>query len=533
MVVGAGPTGLVAALLLARRGVDVTVLERRAGVHALPRAVHLDDESVRILQAAGVSDGFAAISRPAAGLRLLDARLRPFAAFHRSSRGVHGWAESTLFDQPDLEALLRAHVAADPRITLREGVDVVRIDPPGGSFSSVGTATAEPDVAAIGSPSAGPGGGAAAGGDPSPGDSYRVRLATGEQVPASAVLGCDGARSTVRAAIGARLRALGPSQRWFVVDVRCATPLPTWGGVDQVCDPARAATFLALTGDRYRWEFRMRSGETASELAAQVPSLITRWAPGPVEMLRAEEYTFDAAVADRWSDGRVFLLGDAAHLTPPFIGQGLGAGLRDAHNLAWKLAAVLHDGAPGSWVDGYRSERAPHATTMIRGALRVGRAMTGGSGAVAALRRPLVAGTLRVPAVRRRAEAGLVTRFGPGTLVDRRRDRRDPVGTPCPQPWPGHDGLLGDGWALLTSGAPEQPGPEPRETMPPHAGLPDAGPSDAVQGPVPSELARRAADLGARTVATTDPVLLRWLRTGRVRAVLLRPDRIVAASAPV
>lgn len=490
VVVGAGPTGLVAALLLARRGVAVTVLERRTGVHPLPRAVHLDDESVRVLQAAGAGDGFAAISRPAAGLRLLDARLRPFAQFRRAARGVHGAPESNLFDQPDLEELLRSVVAGSPRITLREGVEVRGLE-------AAGAPVADGDLGDPGDPAgAGPAGAATAGG-------YAVRLASGERVAAAAVLGCDGARSTVRAAIGARMRPLGAPQRWFVLDVRCPSGVPSWGGVDQVCDPARAATFLALTGDRYRWEFRMRPGETAEDLAARVLELTARWAPGATEVLRAGEYTFAAEVADRWSRDRTFLLGDAAHLTPPFIGQGLGAGLRDAHNLAWKLAAVLRSGAPGYWLDGYRSERAPHAATMIRGALRIGRAMTGGSGAVAALRRPVVAGALRLPAVRRRASAGLATRFGPGPLVDRRRDRRDPVGTPCPQPWPGHDALLGDGWALLT------------------------GPAV-----VPHDLARRAAAVDARTVRTTEPSLLRWLGDGRVRAVLLRPDRIVAASAP-
>lgn len=489
VVVGAGPTGLVAALLLAHRGVDVTVLERRTGVHPLPRAVHLDDESVRVLQAAGVADGFARISRPASGLRLLDAGLRPFAEFRRSGRGVHGWPESNLFDQPELESLLRDAVAGTPLIRMRDGVEVVGVDPSAADDGGPGR-----DVAGA---ARGRGSGADGAGG------YRVRLAGGDRVPASAVLGCDGAHSAVRSSIGARMRSLGASQRWFVLDVRTSSPLRSWGGVDQVCDPARAATFLALTGDRYRWEFRMHPGETADNLGRRVPQLTARWAPGALDVLRAGEYTFAAQVADRWSRDRAFLLGDAAHLTPPFIGQGLGAGLRDAHNLAWKLAAVLRGDAPESWVDGYRAERGPHAATTVRGALRVGRAMTGGSGAAAALRRPLVAGALRIPAVRRRAAAGLVTRFAPGPLVDRRRHRHDPVGTVCPQPWPGHDALLGDGWALLAGSAPIAP-----------------------------DIARRAAAVDARTVRTAEPALLHWLATGRTAAALLRPDRIVAATAP-
>ena len=233
VVAGAGPTGLVAALLLARRGVDVTVLERRTGVHPLPRAVHLDDESVRILQAAGVADGFTEISRPAAGLRLLDARLRPFAEFPRSDRGVHGWPESNLFDQPDLEALLRRAIADEPRIVLREGIEVVGVEPPGirGAGAS-GTAGGCISEAADGPAKGGGGEGevtGAGGAGPWGDDAYGVRLTSGERVPASAVLGCDGANSTVRAATGAHMRELGFAERWFVVDVRAARPVARLG----------------------------------------------------------------------------------------------------------------------------------------------------------------------------------------------------------------------------------------------------------------------------------------------------------------
>ena len=115
----------------------------------------------------------------------------------------------------------------------------------------------------------------------------------------------------------------------------------------------------------------------------------------------------------------------------------------------------------------------------------------------------MVAGALRIPAVRRRAAAGLVTRFGPSSLVDRRRHRRDPTGTICPQPWPGHDALLGQGWALLAGSA-----------------------------PIPDDLSPRAAAVDARTVRTAEPSLLRWLADGRIIAALLRPDRVVAATAP-
>jgi 3-(3-hydroxy-phenyl)propionate hydroxylase len=505
IVVGAGPTGLTAALLLHRYGVACTVLDRRPEPWPLPRAVHLDDEAVRVLQLAGVGAAFAAISRPAAGLRLLDARLRPFAQFRRDpGPATHGHPASNLFDQRDLDAVLLR--AAD-----RAGV-VVR-----GGLEVTGTA-AQPDGTVL----------------------VTARDAAGgavRQLRAAAVLGCDGAGSTVRDTIGATLRDLGFSQRWLVLDVRCG-PAAGAGvagdgdGVDQVCDPRRAATFMHLTGDRYRWEFRLHPGESAADLAApdSLAALTAPWfaegAAADLQLLRCAEYTFRACIADRWRAGRVLLLGDAAHLTPPFVGQGLGSGLRDAHNLAWKLAAVLHHRAGEDLLDSYQAERAPHAEAVIRTAIRVGTAMTGGNGAIAALRRPVVSALLRLPGAEARALAATTTRHPAGVAVDRRRHRRDLVGTSCPQPFVRTgaailrlDEVLGTGYALLYT------------------------------GPVDPALRLRAAAVAARTVRMGDcavpdtdadadvtiahsGALSDWLRRGRTAAVLLRPDRVVMSGAP-
>lgn len=478
LVVGAGPTGLAVAALLARRGAAVTVVDRRAGPCPQPRAVHLDGAAVRVLQAVGVADEFAAISRPATGLRLLDARLRPFATFRRATTpGPHGHPEANLFDQPDLEALLRRNLARLPGVALREGVAAVDVAPDG-------TRATLRDL----------------------------RSGTQEALRTAAVLGCDGAHSTVRAAIGARWRDLRCTERWLVVDLRARRPLTTWGGVDQVCAGRRAATFLPVTGDRYRWEFRLPDGEPPDPA-----DLLAPWLAGVPrdawDVLRCAEYVFRAAVADRWRRGRAFLLGDAAHLTPPFVGQGLGAGLRDAHDLAWKLAAVLR-GADADLLDTYEAERRPHATATVRLAVRAGRAMTGGPDLVAALRRPVAAALLRLPGAEARALRGTAVRLPPSAWVDRRPHRRALPGTPCPQPCVRVDGerrrlddVLGPGFALL------------------------------VAGPVGPALRARARALDARTVrlghdVTDGGPLTAWLHRGRATAVLLRPDRVVLAAEP-
>jgi 3-(3-hydroxy-phenyl)propionate hydroxylase len=464
VVVGAGPVGVTAALLLARRGVDVLVLDRHREAHPQPRAVHLDDEALRVLQAAGVADDFTAISAPMAGLRLVDGANRTLAEFPRG-RGEHGWPQASMFSQPDLERVLRRALSAQSRAELRGGVEVLHVEHVAGPVRLTVRDRAD---------------------------------GTTEQLVADAVLGCDGAASTVRRLIGGWMCDLGPAERWLVVDLATATALAGWPGVQQVCDPVRPATFMPITGTRYRAEFRLREGETAADL--DLRALLGRFGAADCTVIRAAEYTFAARVADRWRSGRVLLCGDAAHLTPPFIGQGLGLGLRDVHQLSWKLAAVLA-GADDALLDTHQAERAPHARALVRLAVLLGRLMTGGGDRAALLRRAVLTAVRRVPRLAAFAAASRTPPLRPGPLVRRPRVvPGSPVGSLLPQPpldGPGRlDDVLGPGWAVVTAG-----------------------------GPVPPDWRGRVVRVG---VDVQSPELTRWL--GR-RSVLVRPDRIVAAVA--
>ncbi len=215
------------------------------------------------------------------------------------------------------------------------------------------------------------------------------------------VLGCDGANSIIRELAGITMEDLGFTERWLVIDIRVPAGLDTWDGVEQICDPARAATFMQVTGDRYRWEFRLLDGEDEASLItpAALGALLRPWTGRSgldgLEIIRSASYTFRARLASRFQAGRVFLLGDAAHLTPPFIGQGLAAGLRDADNLAWKLAHVLTGRAGAGLLASYETERRPHARALINKAVRVGWAMTGGQDRAAAVRRIALAAAVR------------------------------------------------------------------------------------------------------------------------------------------
>ncbi|TRO59625.1 bifunctional 3-(3-hydroxy-phenyl)propionate/3-hydroxycinnamic acid hydroxylase [Streptomyces sp. IB201691-2A2] len=489
VIVGAGPVGVTAALLLARRGVRTVVLERHHGVYPLPRAVATDDEVRRILQTAGVDEEFTAIARPARGLRLLDARHRVMAEFPRAEQGAHGFPQTSMFDQPELERLLRDALARRPECDLWTGVEVVGVD--------------------VGEDSNGP---------------VRVtfrRDGAEEHLRADAVLGCDGAGSLTRDAVGAGWQDLRFEERWTVVDVRTSVPVRCWEGVEQVCDPDRPATFMRIGEDRYRWEFRLRDEPEADH--ERLRELIAPWVDlsygSDFEVVRQAQYTFRARIADRWRRGRVFLLGDAAHLTPPFIGQGLCSGMRDAHNLTWKLARVLQQGADERLLDTYESERKPHARHAIRLAVAMGWAMTGGQDGAAVLRRGVLGAAFRIPGLTAAAARDLSPALAAGPLVRRRALRRTRwggrglVGGICPQPWVAVDGrrvrldeLLGGSFAVLTA------------------------------VPLSPSLRAVAGGLGARVVPVAslgdDGHLAAWLREGRADAVLLRPDRVVMDVVP-
>ena len=474
VISGAGPTGLTAARLLARHGVECLVLDRWESVYPQPRAVHLDDEIYRILARMGLAERFAEISRPCHGLRLVDADMRVLAQFRRgSAQGRHGYPEANMFDQPELEHLLRTDLPAT--VTLRGNVEVTAI---------------VQDT-----------------------DSARVELtdlATGEPSSISAryVLGCDGANSLVRTSIGATMQDLGFAQRWLVVDVTTDADLGQWEGVHQVCDQNRAATYMRIGERRYRWEFRLAHGETAQNyqhINALHP-LIQPWTNDiPVdelELVRVAEYTFHAQLADRWRDRRVFLLGDAAHLTPPFIGQGMGAGLRDAANLTWKLAGVLDGTLPESTLDTYQTERVPHARTLIRMAKLIGRAMTEGGDVGNAIRHVLAPRLHLLPGLKNRILSSETSALHKSSLVLRTRLRRTLAGRMCPNTLLAADRRLDD----LTEGR-----------------------FAVITTTTPTAAHRTAVEAHDAVLIQTHPgdALHDWLHHGRTTAAVIRPDGTV------
>ncbi|KAA1378604.1 bifunctional 3-(3-hydroxy-phenyl)propionate/3-hydroxycinnamic acid hydroxylase MhpA [Aeromicrobium fastidiosum] len=478
VVVGAGPTGTSAAIELGLRGIECLVLDRWEDVYPKPRAVHLDDEVYRIVDRLGVGEQFAAISRPGGGLRLVDRTMRMLGEFARVGVSeTNGHHRANMFDQPDLERLLRARMHEQASVSFRGGVVVDGVD------------QVSPDL-------------------------VRVRFHDAETLTAHAVetqfvLGCDGANSAVRAAIGSSMIDLGFEQRWLVVDVATTADLRQWEGVHQVCDTTRAATYMRIGETRYRWEFQLHDDETAADFtdAHLLEPLLRPWLGDigvrELQVLRTAEYTFRAAIADRWRSGRIFLLGDAAHLTPPFIGQGMGAGLRDAANLAWKIAGFLTGRLRADVLDSYEPERAAHARAMIVMARRVGVVMTRGGRLGDVLRRTVVPLLGGIPVVGQQVTDSTTPALTRSPLIDAARTDRL-AGQLCPNPLlDGRrlDDVLDAGWALVTT-----------------------------QAVAPS--ARSALDTLDCVVVETTPgdELATWLGRGRALAALVRPDRTVLAA---
>lgn len=341
-IVGYGPTGAVLANLLGARGWRVAIFDREPGLLDLPRAVHFDGEVMRIFHGAGLAPTISALIRPSGGMQYInpagDLMLERKAALNT---GVHGWANNYLFHQPDLENALRNGIKRFGNVRELTRHDVKAVT----QTACCATLT----VNAI--------------------DDKTTRAFS-----ARWVVGCDGARSIIRGAISSGYSDLGHNQSWLVVDILLKHDLDLPIATVQFCDPTRPITYVNVTGQRRRWEFMLMPGDDAQAIteSKNVWRLLSRWiTPNDGNIVRSAVYTFHSRVADRWRHGRLLIAGDSAHQMPPFLGQGMCAGIRDAANLAWKLDLVLK-GADPELLNTYQSERQPHVQQYVNTAVKLG-----------------------------------------------------------------------------------------------------------------------------------------------------------------
>ena len=356
LIAGYGPVGETLACLLGKAGVKALVVERDREAYRFPRAAHFDHEIMRIWQKLGIAEAVLPWTRQMYEYEFRNAAGDVLLRFDQ--RGVEapsGWAPSYMFHQPALEEALRKRVADFACIDVRLGTPLKSID----------SNTAEGTTATI----------SADGKD--------------EQVRARFLIGCDGGGSFTRRLIDGELFDYGFDEPWLVIDTvaKDEEGLPPFG--IQSCDPKRPTTVMPMSPLRRRWEFMLKPDETPETMLddAKIAELLKPWIkPGQVELVRKAVYRFHGLVAKTWRNKSVLLAGDAAHQMPPFMGQGMCSGIRDADNVAWKLIAVLRGDAKANLLDTYQQEREPHVRFIIESAIGMGRVVCVQDPQAAALR---------------------------------------------------------------------------------------------------------------------------------------------------
>ncbi len=501
VVVGAGPTGLVLAHLLAVQGVRTLLIDRADGTVGEARAVTIDDESLRTVQGTGLLPQVLAALTQGYGVEYYSWRNRLFARIDPTAR-EHGWQKRNAFRQQVFARQLCEGLGVHPHVQVR--------------FRHELRGFAQDDA----------------------GVSLQLQV-DGEphSLRCDWLVACDGGRSGVREQLGIALEGNTFGERWLIADLLDRTT--PFRHTRTYCDPARPAIRLPGPDGTVRYEFMLHPAEDAEWALeeARVREWIRRREPSDAQLPIARKvvYTFHARVAQRWREGRVFLAGDAAHLTPPFAGQGMNSGVRDAANLAWKLAAVVNGQLPESLLETYEPERKPHAWALIRMALRIGKFMQPKSRLGAAFNQAALRLACLVPAAR---DYILQLRFKPKPRFQTGFFERGPqqdlevmAGQLLPQPLvelPGGatrllDDLLGTGFAVVqfvgTPDAPLPPGVQARRI----------------------EVLRRTDDFipalgapagGTLRVRDIEGTLARILDAAGAHAAILRPDRYVYAFVP-
>ena len=483
-IVGYGPVGQTLAILLGQRGWRVRVLEKQPTAYPLPRAVHFDHEVGRILQAAGVGGDLAGKTEAADTYEWRNAAGETLLRFGSKTAGISGWPETNMFAQPELERLLDAHARAVPGVDVHRGCEVVDL--------ASDDAHVTLRVAKAGGPRA----------------AVRARY----------VVGCDGANSFVRPYLGATVTDLGFFYDWLIVDVVPHAP-KVWHPLNiQICDPARPTTLVSGGPGRRRWEFMRLPEESIEDLNREATAwrLLAPWGvtAANATLERHAVYRFQARWVDTWRHARLLLAGDAAHQMPPFAGQGMCSGLRDAVNLAWKLDLVLAGTAPDALLDTYATERIPHVGALINFSMELGKVICVPDPTEAAARDAvMVAAAKTVELTAPPPALGI----GPGVLLD-----ADPYAgqlfvqgrVECAGATALFDDVVGRGWTLLS------PVADPVAQL------------DAEARAFFATLGGIGAHVGARApIRDLDGTYAKWFAEAGVAVVLQRPDFYVFGTA--
>ncbi|MBB3606184.1 3-(3-hydroxy-phenyl)propionate hydroxylase [Mycolicibacterium sp. BK556] len=490
-IVGYGPVGATAANLLGQMGLNVVVIERDPDIYFRARAISTDEEVLRIWQQVGLADRLNADMQPGAGATFVDAAGVPIAKLLPADRG-NGHPPQQFIYQPAVDRVLREGVDRFPNVSLLLEHECLRL--------IQHTDSVELMLA----------------------DLTRDEF---KRIRATYVIAADGGSSAIRGQLGIGFTGRTYSERWIVIDTKV---LEEWPGHDRLrfhCNPARPTVDCPTPLGHHRWEFPVRDQEDEKDLLTDEAIWKVLAYQGitkaNVAIIGYACYNHHVRFADRWRVGRIFLAGDAAHAMPPWIGQGMCAGVRDVANLCWKLHAVIAGSLPDSVLDTYQDERLPHVKEVTNRAVKVGEIIIERSRMRSAVRNRFFRLATKIPAFTTwlRDHRWLPdARYAAGLLA---HNGNPAAGWLIPQPWVTDekgehvrfDDVIGGRWAVLHTGA-ERPWHEWRS-----AGV-------SAYRIVPS-----GGSPGADRIVDRDGTLTAWMDRKKATVVVVRPDGFIYAAA--
>jgi 2-polyprenyl-6-methoxyphenol hydroxylase-like FAD-dependent oxidoreductase len=344
-IVGYGPTGMMLAALLGRQNHRVLVLDRHTGLYNLPRAACFDDEIMRTFQKLSLVDQVMPGTVVQTGYDWVNADGETLLEMTYDNPARNGWAALYMMYQPHIETVLDRLCRSLPNVHVRQGACVEGLDV--GDEDVTLTATDREGRRSA----------------------YRSRFA----------VGADGGGGFVRPALGIGYSDYGFEENWLVCDFRKRRELPGVPSFRQICDPAQPVSIVRIGTDHQRFSFMLDPDEPAAQATdtRRVWERVARFlTPEDADLIRVANYMFRSRVSDQWRQGPVLLAGDAAHEMPPFLAQGMCSGMRDSHNLAWKLDLILNARADAKILDTYQPEREPHVRFITEKAIELGRVQT-------------------------------------------------------------------------------------------------------------------------------------------------------------